>query len=74
MKLKFAFLILGLGLFSMMAFSPKQDKQVTLQLSVQEVEYVLGALQEKPMKEVSGLVTKIYTQAQKQLSDTTKKK
>jgi hypothetical protein len=79
MKLKFAFLILGLGLFALMAFTPtkkatNQEKQLTFQLSVSETEQLLTIVQKEPMKDVIGLFNKIYSQAQRQLSDTTKKK
>lgn len=54
--------------------APKQDKKVNIILSVQEVDVVLNALQQLPYKDAAGVIQSIYGQAQKQLSDTTKKK
>lgn len=41
---------------------------VNINLNVQELNVVLGALQELPHRAVDGLLKKIFTQAQSQIS------
>lgn len=54
--------------------APKQDKKVTIILSVQDVDVVLNALQQLPYKDAAGVIQSIYGQAQRQLNDSAKKK
>lgn len=53
---------------------PQQDKKLNIALTVAEVEVVLNALQSLPYKDAAGVINSIYSQAQKQLQDSTKKK
>ena len=66
-------LILSIGAIPQVQ-APQQDKKVNITLTVQDLEVVLNALQQLPYKESAGIIQSIYGQAQKQLSDTTKKK
>lgn len=54
--------------------APKQDKKVTLTLTVQEVDVVLNALQKLPYEQSASIIQSIYGQASKQLQDTATKK
>jgi hypothetical protein len=65
-------LVLILCTVSLFAFAP--EKTLKVELSVQEWEYVLNTLQDKPKKEVDPLFNKILSQLQTQLVDSTKKK
>lgn len=64
---------LSAGAAILVSASPKklfqQDKKITLTLSTQEVETILGALQELPMKISGGVYANVYTQANQQLQD-----
>jgi hypothetical protein len=79
MKRKIALIALLTALFS---FSPKQEdvksstqeKKVKIELTVTGLNTVLTALQDRPMKEVGGLVLDIIQQAEPQLKDTTSTK
>ena len=53
---------------------PKQEKKITLTLTVQEVDVVLNALQTLPYKDAAGVINSIYSQASRQLADTSKQK
>lgn len=48
-----------------------KDPIVTISLPVSAWEVVLSSLQEKPYKDVSGILNAIVSQANKQLKDTT---
>ena len=62
--------ILALSLFS---FTTQTEKKVTLTFSIEEVQTIFDALGELPAKKVEALRAKIAFEANKQLSDTTKK-
>ena len=69
--LRIGVLVLAVGItYSLMAIpSPKkQDKRITLSLSQPEVELVLKALGELPLKETANLYFTIQQQAQAQLA------
>jgi hypothetical protein len=52
----------------------EQPKTVTVTFTVEELQVVYDALGELPAKKVEVIRYKIFTEAQKQLSDTIKKK
>lgn len=66
--------LLSLTGISQTSQAPKQDKKVTITLTVQEVDVVLNALQALPYKDAAGVINSIYSQASRQLADTTKPK
>lgn len=80
----FVFLILTSAIGITMAKDKKQDKKITLTVSVQEAEMILKALSELPLKDSGPLYFALQQQAAAQLqppvqkpqvkSDTTKKK
>lgn len=43
------------------------EKNITLELSINEVNVVIGALRELPHRVVADLITKVVAQAQKQI-------
>lgn len=43
--------------------------EVNLKLSLEEVNYILGVLSEKPYKEVFSLIVKIQEQGNQQIKD-----
>lgn len=54
--------------------APKQDKKVTLTLTVAEVDVILQSLENLPYKQAAGVINSIYAQASRQLTDTSKLK
>lgn len=67
-------LIISFGAISQVQ-APKQDKKVSIVLTVAEVDVVLNALQSLPYKDAAGVIQSIYGQAQAQLQpDTSKSK
>ena len=66
--------ILLLSIIGLLSFSTQEAKTVTLTLSIDEVQMIYDALGEFPAKKVEGLRNKIVLEANRQLSDTTKKK
>ena len=66
--------ILLLSIIGLLSFSTQEPKTVTLTLSIDEVQMIYDALGEMPAKKVEALRNKIVIEANKQLSDTTKKK
>jgi hypothetical protein len=67
-------LIIAFAAIFLMSFGTQADKKVTITFTLEEVQLVYDALGELPAKKVEGLRGKIYMEASKQLSDTTKKK
>lgn len=61
-------ILLATGItYSLMAVPKKQDKRITLTVSIQEVEVIMKALSELPLKESGNLYFTIQQQAQSQL-------
>ena len=60
-----------IGLFS---FNTQEPKTVTISFTVEELQVVYDALGELPAKKVETIRYKIFTEANKQLADTVKKK
>ena len=56
------------------AFTTQQTKNVTVTFTVDELQTVYDALGELPAKKVEGIRFKIFTEANRQLADTIKKK
>lgn len=56
------------------AFTTQQPKQVVISFTVEELQTVYDALGELPAKKVEAIRFKIFTEANKQLADTIKKK
>lgn len=66
--------ILLLSIIGLLSFNTQQQKTVTITFSIDEVQMIYDALGELPAKKVEGLRNKIVLEANRQLSDTTKKK
>jgi len=64
-------LTIGLGIVliasAITAFLPKQDKKITITVTVQEADIILRALSELPLKESGNLYMNIQAQANAQL-------
>ncbi len=64
-------LTIGLGIVliasAITAFLPKQDKKVTITITVQEADLILRALGKLPLEESGNLYMNIQAQAQAQL-------
>lgn len=60
--------------YGLMAIPRKQDKRITLTVSIQEVEIIMKALSELPLKESGNLYLTIQQQAQTQLAPPQKPK
>lgn len=56
------------------SFTTKDIKQLNFQFTVQETETILKGLSKLPYEESAAIIQKIQMTAQKQLTDTTKKK
>jgi len=64
-------LTIGLGIVliasAITAFLPKQDKKITITVSLQEADVILKALGKLPLEESGNLFMSIQAQAQEQL-------
>jgi len=49
-------------------------KNLKFEVSLEEANLIIDALQKEPFNKVSGLIQKLYTQAEAQIADTTKPK
>jgi hypothetical protein len=58
----------------LLSFGTQEEKKITLTFTVEEVQLIYDALGELPAKKVEGLRAKIAVEANRQLSDTTKRK
>ena len=67
-------LLLLLTLIGSLSFTTQEPKTVTLTFTLDEVQIIYDALGELPAKKVEAIRGKIYMEANRQLSDTTKKK
>ena len=65
--------LLLFAIIGLLSFNTQQAKTVTLTFTLDEVQMVYDALGELPAKKVEGLRNKIILEANRQLSDTTKK-
>lgn len=66
--------ILLFTIIGLLSFNTQQPKTVTITFTLDEVQMVYDALGELPAKKVEALRNKIVLEANRQLSDTTKKK
>lgn len=67
-------LIIIICVFFLFSFRTQQQKMITLNLTVEEVQMIYDALGELPAKKVEALRMKIFIETQRQLADTIKKK
>jgi hypothetical protein len=58
----------------LLSFGTQEEKKITLTFTVEEVQLIYDALGELPAKRVENLRTRIVIEANKQLTDTAKKK
>ncbi len=66
--------LLLFAIIGLLSFNTQQPKTVTLTFTIDEVQIIYDALGELPAKKVEAIRGKIYMEANRQLSDTTKKK
>jgi len=66
--------LLVFTLFASLSFKTQEPKQVVISFTVEELQVVYDALGELPAKKVETIRYKIFTEANRQLSDTIKKK
>jgi hypothetical protein len=61
-------------IFILTSFTPTEPpKELSIKLSVEDINTILFSLSKQPYEQAAPLIQKITIQAQKQLSDTTKK-
>lgn len=63
-----------LSVITLLSFNTQEPKTVTLTFTVEELQIVYDALGELPAKKVETIRYKIFTEANRQLADTIKKK
>ena len=66
--------ILLLTVFASFGFTTQQPKEVVISFTIEELQTVYDALGELPAKKAEGILFKIFTEANRQLADTIKKK
>jgi hypothetical protein len=67
-------LLVTIAALMLLSFQTQEQKTVTLTLTVDEVNLIYHALGKFPAEQVEGLRAKIAVEANRQLSDTTKRK